>query len=145
MTDRENRSRGPIVTPYRAVVSVLLAAAAAGIVTAVTMSVDEDTVAITDNRVVLVRPEPDSNALRQERIFARVAETYTGVLEVDGVEIPEDQLDRREGLSSIGYTPGPGTETGALDPGRRCATVIFWPIASTRADADTHRWCWEVN
>jgi hypothetical protein len=62
------------------------------------------------------------------------------------VEIPEDQLDRREGLSSIGYTPGPGTETGVLDAGRRCAVVVFWPIAGTRsASSDTYRWCWEVS
>lgn len=145
MADEARHPRRALFTPYRVVVSVILAAAIAGIVTAVTMSVDEESVGIADNRVVFVRPEPDSNALRQERIFARVADTHTGVLEVDGVEIPEDQLDRREGLSSIGYTPGPGTETGALDPGRRCATVIFWPITSTRADAATHRWCWDVN
>ncbi|HVE93310.1 MAG TPA: hypothetical protein VNB24_00210 [Acidimicrobiales bacterium] len=145
MADEAPRPRSPLFTPYRVVVSMLLAAAAAGIITAVTMSVDEETVGIPDTRVVLVRPEPNSNALRQERIFARVADTYTGVLEVDGVEIPEDQLDRREGLSAIGFTPGPGTETGALDPGRRCARVIFWPIASTRAESASHQWCWEVN
>jgi len=138
-------SRGRIVTPYRAVISVLLAGAFAGLWFAFTTSEDGTDPAITDSRVLVVRPEPDSIALRQERIFASVADEYTGVLEVDGIEIPEDQLDRREGLSSIGYTPGPGTETGALKPGPRCATVIFWPITATRAQADTHQWCWIVN
>lgn len=147
MTEEASKpARGPLVTPYRLVVSIALAAAFAGLWYAFTSSEDDPPATFTDSRVLLVRPAQDSNALRQERIFARVTDDYTGVLDVDGIEIPEDQLDRREGLSSIGYTPGPGTETGALEPGRRCATVIFWPISSTReAGADTYRWCWNVN
>jgi len=145
MTDTTPPTRGPFVTPYRVVISVLLAAAFAGLWFAFTTSEDESDPTVSDTRVLLVQPEPDSNALRQTRIFARVADDYTGVLQIDGVEIPEDQLDRLEGLSSIGFTPGPGTETGALEPGRRCATVVFWLITGTRDQADTHRWCWTVN
>ena len=39
-----------------------------------------------------------------------LADQYTGVLVLDGVEIPEDQLDRIEQLGVIAFRPGPGKE-----------------------------------
>jgi hypothetical protein len=135
------------LTPYRIGVSVLLAAAAAMLYVGFTSSVDHTTQDTTrDQRVETVQPDPAGTALRQSRIFAQLAKGYTGVLVVDGSEIPEDQLDRREGLNTVGYTPGPGTETGSLKPGQRCAVVVYWPATSTReASSQTYRWCWQVH
>jgi hypothetical protein len=135
-----------LVTPYRVGVSVLLAIAAALMYVGVTSSVDHKTESVNDSRVTLVQPAPNQLALRQDRIFAQLADSYTGVLIVDGREIPEDQLDHREGLNTVGFTPGEGTETGRLKPGQRCATVVFWPAASTReAASDSYKWCWQVH
>lgn len=135
------------LTPYRAFVSVALAAALAMLVVGFMSSVDrkpEDSA--RDQRVETVEPIADGTALRQSRIFAQLASNYTGILVVDGREIPEDQLDRSEGLNTVSFTPGPGTETGALDPGQRCAVVVYWPSASTReVSSQSYRWCWQVH
>lgn len=90
---------------------------------------------------------PPSGALdvRQVRIGIDLAPGYTGVLQVDGVEIPEDQLDRVDPLNQIFYTPGVGKETGRLSPGRHCATALFWRVTETRASARSTEWCFGVH
>ncbi len=42
---------------------------------------------------------------------------YTGVLNLDGNRIPEDQLDRIGGLNRISFTPGEGQRHQELTPG----------------------------
>ena len=134
------------ITPYRVVVSVLLAAAFAILYVGVNAAKDPEPSNSRDQRIVNLSPAPDEFALRQDRIFVELDPAYTGILVVDGTEIPEDQLDHREGLNTVGYTPGKGTETGALKPGPRCAVVVYWPSASTRErDSDSYRWCWTVH
>jgi hypothetical protein len=69
---------------------------------------------------------------------------YTGVIKLDGVEIPEDQLERIDALNQVFYTPGPEKETGALRPGRHTATVEFWQIGKTREEG-TRSYTWVFN
>ena len=40
-----------------------------------------------------VSPKPDSNTGLVDTVTVDLADRYTGVLVIDGVEIPEDQLD----------------------------------------------------
>ncbi len=136
-----------LITPYRLVVSSLLALAVAMLYVGFVSSVDRTPQdSARDQRVVQVLPEADGTALRQSRIFAQLAADYTGILVVDGTEIPEDQLDRREGLNTVAYTPGPGTETGALKPGQKCAVVVYWPASSSReVSSQNYTWCWQVH
>ena len=51
---------------------------------------------------------------------------YTGVLELDGIEIPEDQLDRIEQLGVITFRPGPGKEFTRLRTGENTVVVRYW-------------------
>jgi hypothetical protein len=53
-------------------------------------------------------------------------DSYTGVLEVDGIEIPEDQLDRIEQLGVISFRPGPGKEIARLRAGENTVVVLYW-------------------
>lgn len=136
------------ITPYRVGVSVLLAAAFAMLYVGFTSFADPDPQEATqrDQRVETVKPDPGGTALRQSLIFAKLAPNFTGILVVDGKEIPEDQLDHSEGLDTVAFTPGPGTETGELTPGKRCATVVYWPATSTReASSQNYSWCWQVH
>ena len=89
-------------------------------------------------------PESGDLDLRQARIGVDLAATYEGALQVDGTEIPDDELQRVPGLNQIFFTPGPGTATGALAPGRHSATVIYWPVGQTR-DAAGQRLTWSFN
>lgn len=134
-----------LVTPYRIFVSAVLALAVAILYVGFNSAKDPEP-ASHDRAVVQLQPVAGSTVLRQERIYAELQPTYTGVLLIDGVEIPEDQLDHREGLNTVGFTPGPGTETGQLEPGPRCATVVYWPVASTReAGVQSENWCWNAH
>jgi hypothetical protein len=133
------------VTRYGIVVSLLLAAAAAALYIGVVSSVDHKTEITNSQNVVAVRPADGDSALRQARIFAELKSGFTGILIVDGIEIPEDQLDRLEGINTVGFTPGAGTEISELTPGRRCATVVYWLVEGTRADAESYQWCWQVH
>jgi hypothetical protein len=51
---------------------------------------------------------------------------YTGVLELDGVEIPEDQLDRIVQLGVISFRPGPGKEFTRFQTGENTVVVRYW-------------------
>ena len=134
------------VTPYRVGVSVLLAIAAAVMYVGVTSAADPKPRTLPDARVLVVKPAADELALRQDRIFVQLAKGYTGALVVDGTEIPDDQLDHSEGVETVAYTPGQGTEIESLKPGQRCATVVFWPSGSTReASSSSYKWCWQVH
>ncbi len=135
------------ITRYRVGVSVLLAAAAAIMYVGFTNSVDRKTEETQPNQFVTsVQPAPNELALRQARVVARLGDDYTGVLIIDNQEIPKDQLEFLEGLSTVAYTPGEGKEIDELVPGRRCATVVYWPLISTReASAESYKWCWTVH
>ena len=137
--------RKRIITRYRVVVSALLAVAAALLYIGFVSSVDHKTETNNAAHVSFVQPEPNAVALRQARIFASLDTAYTGTLIVEGIEIPEAQLDHLEGLNTVGFTPRAGTETGALKPGKRCARVVYWPLASSRSEAMSYDWCWTAH
>jgi hypothetical protein len=134
-----------VVTLHRIVLSLLVSAAVILLAVAFSLSGDEGgSVAITDVAVEARIPPPGDVNLRQARIGVDLAPGYTGVLLVDGTEIPEDQLVRIEGLNQVFYTPGPGTETGPLSPGRHRITAVFWPVEESR-QAAARQVSWEFN
>lgn len=92
-------------------------------------------------------PERGSNVLRQSEIGADLDPGRTGVLLIDGTEIPEDQLRRNEPLNQVFFSPAEGKEIEQLAPGAHTAAVVHWsPVESeTRADADTCVWSFEVS
>jgi hypothetical protein len=100
---------------------------------------------VSSEHVESVEPGPNETALRQTTIVAHLEPAYTGVLVINGDEIPLDQLSYRQGRNVIEYTPGKGTETGALKPGPICANVVYWLDTETRAQSLTYQWCWQVH
>lgn len=87
---------------------------------------------ITPNQQALIRPQDD--------IGVDLADTHTGVLEVDGVEIPEDQLVRVVELGQVSFRPGPDREFERWSPGPHQVTVTFWPVEQSRSLARTYSW-----
>ena len=128
------------------VLSVLVACAVVGIGLAFTMNEEGGQPVVKDSAVTRVFPEPGDQALRQDTIYVELAIPYTGVLRVDDTEIPEDQLTRIQvgSATRVSYTPGPGTETGALRAGRHRVTAIFWENSKTRNEARTFAWNFSV-
>jgi len=134
-----------LVTPYRVIVSVLLAGAVAAMYVAFTSFKDPEPNITNSLNVVSVRPDLNTTGVsRQTRIYAELKSDYVGSLVVNGVEIPADQQDHLGGSNTVGYTPGPGTATGVLKPGENCALVFYWHPEESRANAETYKWCWKV-
>lgn len=111
----------------RVVLSLLVAGAFVLIVVGFSLTKETDPkVTITDTAVLAVYPAGGNLDLRQAVIGFKLHPAYKGRLVVDGAPIPDDQLREVVGVNDFLYQPGPGTETGALEPGRHQATVILW-------------------
>lgn len=98
-----------------------------------------------DRYVEQLIPARDSQVLQQSRIGIDLATGWTGVLVVNGTEIPEDELDITQELGLVQFTPAEGGTVEELRAGRNCVTAIVWPLSEGRTEgARTIQWCFEV-
>jgi hypothetical protein len=134
-----------LLTPRRLVISLILALSLTGMGWALNQTRTTPRFVYKDSAIHLIVPSEGDLDLRQARIGVEIDAAWTGVLQIDGVEIPEDQVQRVVGLNQIYYTPGPGKETGALAPGRHCATAFVWRINQTRDQGHPFSWCFNVH
>jgi hypothetical protein len=67
-------------------------------------------------------------------VTVNLADSYTGVLVIDGVEIPEDQLDRVEELGVITFRPGADKEFSRFRAGDNTVEVLYWLRTKPRPD-----------
>ena len=81
-----------------------------------------------------IHPERGELTGLVDNIEVDLNDRYTGVMELDGVEIPEDQLDRIEQLGVIAFRPGPGKEFTRLKAGENTVVVHYWPRTDPRPD-----------
>ncbi len=153
---RRDRLRG-LVTRRRVVSSLALSFAAALLVIGFQESQDGG-VAARQSRpaaVLSVFPTEGAASLRQEPIGARLADEFTGEIEIDGRAIPVDQTVRPvvatgdnapaarglSGLNQVSFTPGPGQDIVSLSPGTHSARILFWRTAGeTREQAAAYSW-----
>lgn len=138
-------ARQPIVTLRRVVISLLVAVGVAGLLIAFSEGKSEPPV-VTVPGVESVAPRPNTLALRQDRVIADLQNGFDGVLQIDGTEIPDDQLQRTIELGIVSFAPGPEKEFEELAPGRHRARVIFWSVADGRGKDDrTYEWFFNVH
>jgi len=122
-TARQPRVRD-IITPRRLVTTALVLLAAVLAVVGLQSVRDQRITTCGGGVVSKLFPCPGDTDLRQGRIGVSLADGYTADLYVDGTQIPKDQITV-EG-SDFYFVPGPGTETGALAPGRHTARVVYY-------------------
>lgn len=82
-----------------------------------------------------VTPAPNSTIRPQEDVGADLLDDFTGVLVIDGTEIPFDQLTIEPALGQVTFRPGEGKDILRLAPGRHSATVVYWPQIQNRQEA----------
>lgn len=144
--DRTAPRPGRLVTPRRVVMSLMLAVAAALVVYAFNSAPTAESPSCSSADVEFVSPCGGDLKLRQTEILADLRSGLTGVLRVDSVEIPEDQLLRVPALNQFSFTPGEGKEIESLEPGRHCVEAIYWPVTGDRADGtEVFRWCFQAH
>ncbi|MGH9037946.1 MAG: hypothetical protein ACRD0O_19485 [Acidimicrobiia bacterium] len=92
-----------------------------------------------------VIPAPGSGILAQDDVGADLLDTFTGVLLIDGVEIPEDQLRINRPLGEVGFRPGEGKEITRLEEGLHSATIVYWPQDRSREEARSFTWSFRAH
>ena len=113
-----------VLTPRRLVTTALLLLAFVLVVVGFQSVRDQRVETCGSGTLVKLFPCPGDTDLRHDRIGVSLAQGYQADLYVDGTPIPKDQLTV-EG-SDYYFTPGPGTETGALAPGRHTARIVYY-------------------
>ncbi|HZR13191.1 MAG TPA: hypothetical protein VFC33_08075 [Acidimicrobiia bacterium] len=100
-----------------------------------------DRTKVLPNAVSSVLPANGSLVSVQSPVSVDLRDDLTGVLVVDGVEIPENELSRIPGLGELSFRPGKGQVFERLEPGVHIASVVYWPQAKPRADGtSTFTW-----
>ena len=136
------------MTLRRFVILLLLAVAAASFALAGRYGqTGSDDIRAVDAAVEQLVPDDGSpGVLRQAEIGIDLATGWTGILTINGVEIPEDQLRRNDPLNQVFFQPGEGKEIEQLAPGTVVAVATIWrPVAGeTRDDARTVVWRFRV-
>jgi hypothetical protein len=126
----------------RLVITALLAIAVAGIVWAFSGSRRPSLQQTSVVRQVM--PPSGDLDLRQVTVGVTLAAGYTGDLFVDGAQVPEDELHREPALSQVTLQPRPSGQFN-LGPGRHCASVNYWPLASPSDRRDSAPWCFNLH
>ncbi len=124
--------------------SLIVAAAVAGLVFVFTAPDPKEDEPLPD-AIQAVFPEPGDRDLRQTTIFADLAPGYTGYLEIDGVEVPMDDIQFVDALNTVTLKPTEDSDFRQLDSGRHCATVVYRRIGQPRDQSSSYRWCFSVH
>lgn len=125
-------------------------------------------VAVTSSAVENRIPTPGAQVLRQASIEIDLATGWTGILQVNGVEIPEDQLNciddcdlprcstdpsagPRRGCrpaidpqNRVYFVPGDAKVLTTLPTGPACVNAVIWRLTESRAEGRDVSWCFQV-
>jgi hypothetical protein len=127
----------------RIIISVVAAVAVAGIWWAFQAADTKEPVRRAG--IETVSPTPGDLDLRQVELSADLAAGYTGMLFLDGAEIPGDDIQRVDATNKISLRPQADSPYRQLSPGRHCAAVEYWPITQGRGLANQYRWCFNLH
>ncbi|MGE0796054.1 MAG: hypothetical protein AB7H43_12720 [Acidimicrobiia bacterium] len=94
---------------------------------------------------VLDPPAGSPGVPRQQPIIVDLAPGWTGVLLLNGLEIPEDELVRRPELNQFSYQPGEGKIIEQLPPGRVVASAVIWQVFESRETGRPFTWTFRVS
>lgn len=91
-----------------------------------------------------VLPSPNSVARPLETVTAELQNEYTGVLQIDGQEIPLDQLNVIAGQGIVSFRPGEGKDIEEFDAGEHTVTVVYWKEIESRENTLSYTWSFRV-
>jgi hypothetical protein len=94
--------------------------------------------------VELKAPAPESNVLSQAQLLIDLTTNYDASFVVNGVLIPDDQLQKRPELNQVIFIPGPGKVIEKFPAGRNCVDANIFRIDGVQEDVPATRWCFNV-
>ena len=127
----------------RIVITLLVVGSLTGLVLVFTLTdsgTESDVVASGGaDAVEQLIPTRNAETLSQAEVGVDLAPGWTGVLVVNGEEIPENELDVVAALNQVLYRPPDGLESG-----RNCVRAIVWQSSESREQSRNVDWCFEV-
>jgi hypothetical protein len=101
----------------------------------------DDDAAIVENLL----PRRNAQVPQQSNVGIDLVTGWEGTLVIQGIEIPEDELQVTPEIGLIEFTPGEGRAVEELESGQNCVSAIIWRIRDGRGVNDrTIPWCFEV-
>src|SRR5262245_9010530 len=131
----------------RIAITLIVLACIAGLAVAVahTRRGDEEfTINGSPNVVELLAPPDGSNVLSQAQIEIDLTSPYDAHLTVNGVAVPDGQLQKHPELSQVVFTPGSGKVFEKLPSGRNCVQADIFRVDGTNEAVPPVRWCFNV-
>ena len=90
-------------------------------------------------------PKPGDLISPEATIGVNLRNDLQGVLQLDGAEIPQDQVVERLSEGILTFSPGPGKEYSKLPQGSHRLTVVYWPRAASRGEGtNSYTWSFKV-
>jgi hypothetical protein len=89
-----------------------------------------------------VSPAPNQITSLVDTVTVDLADQYTGVLVIDGKEIPEDQLDRVVGIQTVSFRPGPDKAFSRFRDGENQVVVKYWEGRLADRPGKTYSFSW---
>ena len=113
-----------------------------------------------DDAILRLVPDRNDRVLRQAEVGAELKPGYDGRLSINGVAIPEEQMEgaltpealsqlseselgqgvRPNNKNSVRFQPGPGKAVTDLDTGAVEVRLRYWPIEDGPDNAKTFTW-----
>lgn len=86
-------------------------------------------------------PEDQDKVLQQGDVGIDLLSGWDAELAINGVVIPDQQLERIDELGRITFRPGEGKVIEAHQAGQNCATATYWQKATGPDVSFTRSWC----
>jgi hypothetical protein len=132
--------------PWRvAIVAIALVAVVnLGVILIATSDTSDPDTSSLPSTVEAVRPGSGELTGLVDDVMIDLRDDLTGVLVINGTEIPEDQLDVIEELGIVSFRPGPDKELTKLHDGVNTVVAYYWPRTEDRPEqlsgTPSHGW-----
>jgi hypothetical protein len=94
--------------------------------------------------IELLAPRPEESVLSQAQLLIDLTTNYDASFVINGVTIPDDQLQKRAELNQVIFNPGPGKVVEKFPAGRNCVEADIFRIDGVEEDVPPARWCFNV-
>ena len=79
-----------------------------------------------------ITPQSGQLIRLQDTLSADLRDDLTGVLVIDGAEVPEDQLERVVPLAQVSFRPSPKSDLTKFEPGDHTVVIKYWQQGKPR-------------
>lgn len=128
----------------RSGVMAVAVVAAAGLIVAGFYAADSEGGVAIPAEVERIVPSHQALISPQGSVGADLVNTHTGILQIDGTEVPADQLTLVEPLGQVFFTPGASKDIRLFEAGLHSASVVYWDKSESRDDSDSFTWQFRV-